>query len=473
LIRQVLIEGLLLATAGAVLGALAAPIMGRAVVALLSTARDPIFVALDANGRVLAFTIAIAFAATLLFGLAPALRAGRAGTRGSSDSREKIAFRRILLVTQVALCMVLLTTALLFSRSFRYLLTTSPGFDSHGILVANVFLDATRYPPQRRLTVIEDLHQRVRAIPGVSGVARSFVIPISGSGWDRGVRMNPADQPKGVNLSAISEGYFQVMRTALLAGRDFNASDRPTTTPVAIVNEAFAQTFFAGQNPVGKTFRLEGPEPPFEIVGLAANTRYRTLAEEFTPIAYLADTQRRIPDTRVRLVLRTSAPAMLVNSVKRVLLEADPQLTMRFVVLQSQIEESVLRERLMATLTGAFGLLGGMLALTGVFGVTAYVVSRRYREFGVRIALGATGGGIVRLILGEIALMLLAGILLGGLFAVLAGSAASTILFGVKPHDLPTLTVVTLMLGSGGLIAAFIPALRASRVAPVEALRAE
>lgn len=474
LIRQVLIESLLLAATGAALGALVAPVIGRAVITMLSTARDPIFIALDTNGRVLAFTIISAFAATLFFGLAPALRAGRANARGSSDSRERVAFRQVLLVTQVALCMVLLTTALLFSRSFRNLLTTSPGFESHGILVANVFFDAARYPAERRRPVIDDLHQRVTAIPGVSNVARNSVIPISGSGWDRGVRIGPTDPVKDVNLTSVSEGYFRVMNTPLLAGRDFNSNDRPGTAPVAIVNQAFARAFFDGRNPVGKTFRLDGPEPPFEIIGLASDSRYRTLSEEFTPIAFFADTQRPIPDLRLRFMIRTSGkPEALINSVKGALLDADPQLSMRFVVLQSQVEESVLRERLMAALTGAFGVLGAMLALTGIFGVTAYLVSRRYREFGVRIALGATASGIVRMILGEVTLMLFAGIILGGLIAVAAGTAASTILFGVKPHDPSTLIIVTVLLGSGGLIAAFIPALRASKVAPIEALRSE
>ena len=474
LIRQVLIESLLLATAGATLGALAAPVIGRSVIAMLSTQRDPIYLSLDSNWRVLAFTITAAVSATILFGLAPALRAARADDRGSSATREKLVFRRMLLVGQVSLCMVLLTSALLFSRSFRNLLSFNPGFNAHGILVTNVFLDPVQYKPENRMAAIEGFHQRLSSVPGVSGVARSYVIPISGSGWDRGAFTVTNGPTYAVKLTSISEGYFQVMNAPLLAGRDFNANDRPSSTPVAIVNQTFARTLFGSNNPIGRTFRLSPSEPPLEIVGLVADSKYRTLAEEATPIAYLAASQEQPPRTTVRFLIRSAGrPENLVSSVKRVLLDSDPKLTMRFVVLQSQLEESVLRERLLATLSSAFGLLGAMLALTGVFGVTAYLVSRRYREFGVRIALGATGSRIVRLILTEIAFIVLAGITLGGLLALGAGKAVAMVLYGIKPHDVLTLMIVTFTIGVGGLAAALIPALRAARVAPMDALRVE
>ena len=290
----------------------------------------------------------------------------------------------------------------------------------------------------------------------------------------RGARVGPTEQSLPVNLSSISEDYFRVMHTPLLAGRDFDSNDRPTSTPVAIVNQTFAKVFFAGQNPVGKTFRLDGPEPPFEIVGLVGNAKYRTLREEFTPIVYFAARQERVPRTTVRYVIRsTNSPEALVNPVKQIMAATDPDLSVRFTILESQIQESVLRERLMATLTAAFGVLAAMLALTGVFGVTAYVVARRYREFGVRIALGATGGGIVLLVLGELAFVLVTGVVLGGSLAILAGKMASTMLFGVKPYDVTTMITVITLLGAGGLLAGLIPALRASQVPPVEALRVE
>jgi ABC-type antimicrobial peptide transport system permease subunit len=300
------------------------------------------------------------------------------------------------------------------------------------------------------------------------------VIPISGSGWDRGARADASDEPRAVNLSSVSEGYFRVMQMPILAGRDFNSTDRRGATPVAIVNQTFTRVFFRGRNPVGKLFRLDGPEPPFEIVGITADTKYRTLDEEFTPIVYFAASQEQTPRLTVRYVIRASgAPEALIKPVKDTLAAMDPRLSVRFVVLESQIRESVLRERLMAALTSAFGVLGAMLALTGVFGVTAYVVARRFREFGVRIARGASRAGIVRLVLGQIATVLLAGVVLGGCLAIVLGKAASKLLYGITPNDVPTMLTAICILTGGGLIAGLLPALRASRVSPVEALRVE
>jgi len=477
IVRQVLVENLLLAFAGASAGAAAAPAVAGMLMRMLSTSREKYFLPLEFDMRLLAYTFFLGATATLLFGLAPSLRAGRMATRGASASREKFIFRRALLVVQVALCMVLLTAALLFSRSFRNLLSTELGFQPSGVLVVNTFFDSRHYAPESRLPAIEELHRRLSAIPGASLVARGYVIPISGSSWDRGARANLADQPRATNLTSVSDDYFRVMNTPLLTGRTFNSGDRPNTTPVAIVNQAFAKRFFDGKNPVGKMFWLDSvdeKDPPLQIVGLVANAKYDSIAEEFGPIAYFAASQERTPRLTVRYLIRsTASPDSLINPVKQVIAGFDPRLHIRFVVLQTQIEESVSGRRVLAALTSAFGLLGAMIALTGVFGVTAYIVARRYREFGVRLALGATSSGIVRLVLSELATVLLAGVLLGGTFALAAGRIASTLLYGVQPHDAPTFLLVIALLGVGGFTAGLIPALRASRVPPVEALRVE
>lgn len=472
LIRQVLIESLLLGLAGACVGAISAPIISRTLITMLD-----VHLQLDSDWRVIAFAIAAGLVATVLFGLAPALRAGRVESRGTSATREKLAFRKVLLVAQVALCTILLTASLLFARSFHNLLTTDPGFKPQGLLVVSTFFNATQYPPERRAPVIEELHQRISTIPGVAGVARSYVTPISGNGWDRGARVNPTDPAQEANLTSVSAGYFRVMSIPFLAGRDFDSSDRLGTTPVAIVSQAFADTFFGGKNPVGKTFHLGGldqDEPPYEIIGLVGNTKYSDIQENFAPIAYFADSQEKIRRTTTRYVLRTTAsPETLINPVKQVIAALDPRLNMRFAVIETQISDSLRRERMMATLTSAFGALGMMLALTGIFGVTAYVVVRRYREFGIRIALGSTSRGILQLVLADLAVVMAAGIVLGIALGLITGRVASTLLYGVKPHDWITIVSVVAILGGSGLLAGLIPALRAARVAPVEALRVE
>jgi putative ABC transport system permease protein len=475
LIQQVMIESLLLAIAGAAIGSLIAPTVGRTMVAMLSTARDPIVVPLDPSPQVFLFAAAAATLATLLFGLAPAVRAGRAATRGASEGRGTLAFRRALLGGQVALCMVLLTAARLFTQSFENLHVVSPGFDAEGVLVASVFLDGARYPAEGRAAAVETLFERVKALPGVSSVARSSIIPIGGAQWGRSARAGASEAPRDVYLSAISEGYFGTMRMPLLGGRDFAATDLRQTPLVAIVNETFARTFFNGRNPVGETVRLTGSEsqdPPALIVGLTADSRYASLTEPFEPIVYVPDRQRPVTATSVRLLIRSSTDAAaLVNTVRRAVLELDPQSNLRFTVLRTQLEESILRERLLAALTGGFGVLGMVLALTGVFGVTAYVVSRRYREFGVRMALGATPGDVLRMVLREIAVVVVAGITAGAVLAAIAGGSMSAFLFGISGRDLTTLAVVAVALGLGGVLSAVIPAVRASRVSPVEVLR--
>jgi putative ABC transport system permease protein len=475
LIQQVMVESLLLALGGAAVGSLVAPAIGRAMVSMLSTARDPIVVPLDPDPRTFLFAVIVATATTLVFGMAPAVRAGRAATRGASEGRGTLAFRRALLGGQVALCMVLLTAAFLFTQSFNNLHMTSPGFDADGVLVAHVFLDGERYPAASRPAAIETVFERVKALPGVTSAARASVIPIGGSEWGRSARVGGSEVRHDVYMNAISEGYFETMRTRLIAGRDFSGSDLKTSPSVAVVNEAFARLFFNGRSPMGETVRLTGSEsesPPALIVGLVKDSKYARLTEPFEPIVFIPDRQREVVDTRVRMLIRASTdPASLANAVRVAMLDLDPQLSLRFSVLKTQLEESVLRERLMAALTGAFGALGMVLALTGVFGVTAYVVSRRYREFGVRMALGATRGGILRMILREIAIVVFVGIAAGGIVAAVAGGSMSAFLFGISGRDAGTLGAVALALAIGGLLAGVVPAMRASRVEPVDVLR--
>jgi putative ABC transport system permease protein len=475
LIQQVMVESLLLSIAGAAIGSVVAPSIGRAMVSMLTTPRDPIVVPLDPDPRVFLFAAFVASVTTLLFGLAPAVRAGRAATRGASEGSGTLAFRRVLLGGQVALCMVLLTAASLFTQSFQNLQEMSPGFDPDGVLVAHVFLDGERYPAASRPAAIATVFERVKALPGVASVARASVIPIGGSVWGRSARVDGSDARHDVYMNAVSEGYFDTMRIPMVAGRDFAPSDAPNSAKVAVVNEAFTRLFFNGRSPVGETVRLTGSEsqsPPALIVGVVRDSKYERLTEPFEPVVFIPDRQREVVDTRVRMVIRASTePASLAITVRSAMLELDPQLSLRFSVLKTQLEESVLRERLMAALTGAFGALGMVLALTGVFGVTAYVVSRRYREFGVRMAMGATGGNILRMILREIAVVVFVGIAIGGTIAAVVGGSMSAFLFGISGRDVGTLAVVAIVLAVGGLLAGVMPAVRASRVEPVDVLR--
>ncbi len=483
LMRQMLTESLILAGAGAIGGVLLSSVVARFLVSLLSTMRDPIFLDLGTDWRVLGFAAAIACGACLLFGLVPAFRAGRASQamraagRGLTAGREQSLARRVLLMSQVALCMVLLVSALLFIRSFEKLLTVDKGFRDQGVLVANTFFPARQYPVERRGTTYRTLLARLRAIPGVSAAAHAYLTPVSGSAMDRPVRTLQAhsSERESVYLNLVSDGYFGAMGIGLLAGRDFDDADTPRSPRVAVVNEAFVRRYYRGNAAVGETFRMPGPafrpDETCQIVGVVKNSKYRHVQEEFPPIAYFAASQQE-PRTTVRFILRTAGRAeSLTAPVKRILAEDVPDASVRFSVLQTQIEESLLRERLMAALSGLFGVLATLMAVVGLYGVFSYMVARRQNEIGIRMALGADRASVLRMILGEAGVLLAAGLAVGLLASLAVGRAAKTLLYGLGPHDPITLSAAAFILGAAGLAASSLPARRASSLDPVSALR--
>lgn len=509
LVQQLLTESLLLATLGGVGGVFLAWAVTQALVAQLSTPQDPIVLDLALDTRIIAFTLAISCLTVVVFGIAPALRAGRtaaglrAGGRGMSASREKLALRRLLLTAQVALCLVLLVGGLLFVRSFGQLATMDLGFRPQGLLVVNTTLPDARYPAARRLDAARRMQDLLAAMPGVSGVARAYVIPVSGFGWDRMASIDQGGAARNVHtfMNATSPGYFDVMEIPFVVGRDFTDRDMPASPRVAIVNEEFARRCCDGRSPIGLALRLgtgATPEPTYEIVGVVKNSVYRSLKEEtipgygtlpvVLPLAYVAAAQEEPPRATVRFILRTAVgpsgaqtggagmglggpPESLIQPAMRVLADADPELSVRFAVLTTQIDASLIRERLMATLSGCFAALATILAVGGLYGVVAYMVARRRNEIGVRMALGAGRARILRLILGEVAWLMAAGLTIGLALSLSMGRTARAILYGLEPHDPVTLVTATVLLATVGVVAAIIPARRAVRIPPTAALR--
>lgn len=487
LIAQLLAESLLLAVLGAALGAVLAQVLSRALVAFLTTAGNSMFVDLALDGSVLGFTAALAVGTCLLFGLLPALRATRiapasvmrASGRGLSAGRERFSWRRALVIAQVALSLVLLVGALLFVRSFRNVLAVDPGFRPEGIVAVDVDLGRAHYSKERRTVVYHELLQRLSARPGITSAAQTLFIPVGGSGWNEMGSAEGATTPnKEINFNRVGPGYFRTLGTPLMAGRDFNQNDTVSAPKVAIVNEAFVKQIFSGQNPLGHSFRVQGPagkpDPTYQIVGIVRNTKYYDLREDFVPISFLPMDQDDDPNTGATFLLRTSTPlADVFSGVKAAVAEVHPQLGINFHVLTKQLQESLLRDRLMATLSGAFGLLAGLLATLGLYGVIAFMVARRRNEIGVRIALGADRARVVRLVLREAGLLLAIGLIIGTGLSLWAGRAASALLFGLKPHDPATLAGAIAVLAAVALIASYAPARRASRLDPMDALREE
>lgn len=485
LVRQLLAESLLLAALGAVVGTFLAGALSQSLVAFLSTDGSPLFVDLQPDWRVLGFTAGLAVLTTVLFGLTPALRATRtapgsvlkAGGRAMTASRERFGLRRVLVVSQVALSLVLLVGALLFVRSLRNLVTLNAGFQQDGIVVAQLDFTRLNMPKERRLPFKRELIERIQGIPGVQGAADSSIIPISGSGWNQNILVDR--KAKGLSwFSRVTPGYFKTLGTPFLAGRDFDDHDSLHAPKAAIVNETFASKILGSGSPLGKTFHLEmgpgEPDPLYQVVGLVKDTKYGHLREDARSIAFFPSAQDANPDPDAQILVRSNAPLVsLISAVKRVILEANPDIDLDFKVFKTQINESLLQERLMATLSGFFGFLAALLATIGLYGVMSYMVAQRQNEIGIRMALGANGRDVLRMILREAGLLLAIGLVVGTALAVAAGRAATSMLYGLKPHDPITIALAIASLAAVALVASYMPALRAARLEPIVALREE
>jgi putative ABC transport system permease protein len=487
LIRQLLAESLLLATIGAATGMIFAQVLGRVLIAFISTAETSVYLSLYPDLRVLSFTMAIAVLTCLLFGVAPALHAASAdpGTvmktsgRGLTAGRERILLRRSLIISQVALSLVLLIAALLFVRTFRNLLTLNVGFQQDNILVADFDSSALNLPVAHRSEYERELLARVRNIPGVASAAQTVIVPLSGDGWNQAIDIpGTAIQRKWVFMNETSAGYFQTLEVPLLAGRDFTENDTPTSPRVAIVSEAFAHRFLGNTNPIGRMFGIKQPrgkpDKMYQIIGVAGNTKYRDLRGAFTPIIFVAESQDTSPDLDSTILIRSNdAPSVLISALKSMAEGMDPSIVLNFSVLRASILESLVRERLMATLSAVYGVLAAVLSMTGLYGIISYMAVRRKNEIGVRIALGASKGNILGMVLREAMILLAIGLAVGTLLATLAGGAVRTMLFDLKPTDPLTfiLAIASLTIVAG--VASVIPAARAAAVDPVQVLREE
>jgi putative ABC transport system permease protein len=489
LIRQLLAESLLLALASAALGAFLAHNLSRLLVASMSTQQDPLFVDLATDWRVLGFTTALAGLTCVLFGLAPALRATsvapgivlKEGARGTTDGRSRFGLRQVLVVSQVALSLTLLVGALLFARSLNNLASLDPGFRRDGILVADIDFSARHLEMPAREAFCQELLDRVREVPGVDSAAIASIVPLSGDGIAHDILLGAAGEPEGdvpsTAFNYVGPGYFATLQTPFLAGRDFNEHDRRGAPNVAVINQAFANKFFAGKNPLEMSFRVRRmmkTSRPYQIIGVVKDTKYMDLRERLEPIVYIARAQNDEISSDVQILLRSGAPlAGILSAVKNTASEADPDADITFYNLHRMIDDGLLRDRLMARLSGFFGGLAMVLAVIGLYGVISYMVARRRNEIGIRMSLGASRSSIVGLVLRESLVLLGAGVVLGLAFALMSSRAATSLLFGLKPYDALTLIMATTLLVLVALAASYVPALRAANVDPIEALRHE
>lgn len=480
LIRQLMVESLLLAAAGAALGASLAQSASQILIAFLSTSGQRLLLDSAFDWHVFAFVSGVALITCLIFGMTPAFHATRAspagamrGARGSMVSEDKSSLRRGLVVAQIAVCVVLLVSAILFGRSLQKLVSSETGIQTQGIVLATVTPGGPDVGPQRRSAAFERILESSRTLPGVEGVSTVSISPFSGSGWNQ-MAITEGERRQLSWFNRVGPGYFRTMKTPLLAGREFSPQDRKGSPAVAIVNEEFARIFFSGANPVGRTFRIEGkPDEVFRIVGQVRNTKYSSLREKTRSIAYLArDQETEVPAGLTFAIRATGPPGPVLNGFRQ-LTTAQPEMLVEFRILDVQVQQSVQRERMMASLTGGFGVLAALLSMLGLYGVMSYTVERRRSEISIRMAIGAAWQEVTGMVLRETARLVMIGLALGAGLSLMTTRYAGSLLFGLQPNDPAALAAACALLACTAMLAAWMPARRAARLDPATALRQE
>ena len=492
LARQQLVEALLLAAAGSAGGLLIARWASALLVRQLSTHATTVFLDTSLDWRVLAFTVSVAIAVALLFGLAPALRASRSDPidairehgRSTVDERG-IAVGSALVAGQVALCLVLVVGAGLFIRTFATLATLNVGFDRDRVLLVRLDVPQTSAEPSQRADLYERIAATVRGVPGVAHAAISEVTPVSGTITDvyveaeNGARLAP---PQNVSYrNVITPDWFATYGTRLVAGRDFDDRDRLSSPPVAIVNETFVRRFLPGGNPLGRRVRNPSSAPGvirpwMEVVGIAADATYLSLRAAMPPTMYVPLAQQSaasgsFPFGTLSVRAASGPPLSLARGVGDAIAQVDSNIAITFTPLTQQVDAALVQERVVAMLSGWFSVLALLLSALGLYGVTVYSVNRRRMEIGIRIAIGAAPARVVRLVLARVAILLGLGVVIGTVASVSAFKFIATLLYGLEPRDPATLASSAAILLAVGAVAASVPAYRASRVDPAEVLR--
>ena len=483
--RQLLADCLLLSVAGGVLGAAVAPLAIRGLIAFLphelaaNALRDTL------SFRLLTFAFIASIAAGLLSGLAPALRAG--GDSLVNSLRERggtglggVRLRKAIVTLQVAFSLILLIGAALFVRTLTGLLAKGPGFDTSSLLSFAIAPLQNGYSRADASRLVRRLNEQVRALPAARSSAAARFAFLSGGAWSNKVTMQTDRRTVTdgtINFNAVSPGFFATLGIRVLAGRDFDQSDsRPIGEigpRVAIVNQAFVKRYLAGRDPLGVRIARGGAsdvKPNSPIVGVVADICYRGVRDNseqvFFPLFEHDDTGATFY-VKVR-----GTPEQAIPSIRRLVRQDDPRLPILwFRTLNDQVNRSLTTERLLAALSGSFGALALLLSLIGLYGVMSFVVTRRTREIGIRLALGSTGASAVRLVLRDAVVMIAAGIAIALPCVAALGKLVQSQLFGVTATDPVTVASAAAVLAAGALTAAFIPAWRASRVSPTDALR--
>jgi len=488
LVRQLFTENLLLAILGGAAGVLFAVWTLAFLVQTMQESIGVLGLEKQLDGRILAFAIALSLLTALLFGLLPALRAARADLQstlkdlgGSLSHRlSSVRLRKALIVGQVALTAVLLTAAGLFTRSLLNLRSTNLGLRPDHVVEFTIAPQLNRYSPQRALAFVERLRQAIAATPGVSSVSAATIPILANDEWGSDVTIQGYTAREGEDMhvwrNEVGPNYFATLGTPLLAGREFSQSDTAASPLVAVVNATFARRYLQGRNPLGVHFRLGAgaDKPEIEIVGVVKDSKHSDPRDTIHPFVYAPYTQDPTFGRATFYVRTSSEPAAMATTLRKIVQSFDSNLPVYDLeTLTRQVDETVFADRLLTSLSLCLGLLAALLAAIGLYGVMAYVVARRTREIGIRMALGATRESIAGLILSEVARMAAIGLAIG-LAAALAGDRlVASLLYGVRATDPLVFAGAVLLLAFIALLAGGLPARRAASVDPVVALRYE
>ncbi len=484
--RQLLADSFLLALTGGILGVAVAPLAIHALIAFL-----PIELAASAlrgtlSLRLLAFAFFTSLAAGLLSGLAPALHAGGGSLVSSLRERAGTGFggvrlRKCIVTLQVAFSLILVIGAALFVRTLAGLLAKGPGFETSGILSFAIAPVQSGYSNADAARLVRRLDEEVRALPITRNSAAARWAFLTGGSWNNAITIQTDRRivTGDVNLNGVGPGFFSTLGIRILAGRDFDAHDsRPAGEAglrSAIVNEAFVKRYLAGRDPLGiRIGRGSGPDvkPDVIIVGVCATFNYRGLRDD-SEQAFFPMFEGEDAGATFYIKVR-GAPEQAIPHIRRIVRQADPRLPILwFRTLDDQVSRSLSTERLLAALSGSFGALALLLSLIGLYGVMSFVVTRRTREIGIRLALGATGASAIRLVLRDAVAMIAVGMAIALPCVAALGKLVQSQLFGVTATDPSTVAAAALVLAAGALGAAFIPAWRAANVGLMDALRLE
>ena len=485
LVRQLLTESLLLATLGGIASIIVAFWTLKGIVALLPPdASDSM--ALTLQPAALLFTAVVSLGTGILFGIFPAMQSTRpdlvtslrSATGKHSGSRAAARFRTSLVTTQIALSMALLVSAGLFIKSLRNVSRAELGVQIENVVTFGLSPELNGYDASRTRQLFERVERELAAMPGVNGVTTSLVPLIAGSNWGnsvsvQGFKKDP-DTDDGSRFNEVGPTYFKTLGIPILSGREFTEADALGSTKVAVVNQAFAKKFGLGRNAVGKMMSSTGDTLNVMIVGLVKDAKYSDVKDEVPPIFFYPWRQDSTIGS-INFYVRTAmAPEQLLRAIPAVMRNIDGNLPLEDLkTMPQQIKENVFMDRMISLLSASFAVLATLLAAVGLYGVLAYTAAQRTREIGVRMALGADAGKVRGLVMRQVGLMTAIGGTVGIVGALALGYAARSLLFGLQGHDPVVFVLATLLLIAVAMGAGYIPALKASKTDPMQALRYE